>query len=114
MYPQQATYGQSQQYPFVGQMQTAPGQMYADFTQAQQYSSSVALPAISAKPSPVQEGCVGRSCDQSSKENSNSSSDKLKHQIEQDNLAPKPSKASAPYTIQVPFVLYFVFFPSSL
>lgn len=102
IYPQQAIYGQSQQYPYVGQMQTTPGQMYADFAQAQQYSSPVALPAISGKPSPVQEGCVGRSCDQSSKENSDSSSDKAKHQKEQDKLAPKPSKASAPYTIQTP------------
>ena len=106
-YPQQAVYGQSQQYLNVGQMQAQPSPMYADNTQAQQYSNPAVFPTISAKPSPVQEGCVGRSCDQPK-----SQSDKPKKQEQQDKqapAAPKPSKASGPYTIQVPCNLCVLF-----
>lgn len=100
IYPQQPFYGQSQQYPNMGQMQAQPSQMFADFTQTQQYSSPAVFPSLPAKPSPVQEGCVGRTCDQSK-----SQSDRPKKQKEQDKQAPsapKPSKASGPYTIQTP------------
>lgn len=112
-YPQQAVYGQPQQYPYMGQMQSQcvppncqPGQMYNDYAQAQQYASQAGYPAGSApKPSPVQEGCVGRSCDQSKDENKESQSDKPEKQVKQDKqapAAPKPAQASGPYTIQTP------------
>ena len=109
MYPQQAVYGQAQQYPYMGQMQAPcippacqPNQMYADYTQAQQYPGQAAYPAAAAKPSPVQEGCVGRSCDQQKDESK--VSDKPVKQEKQDKPAPeapKPAPASSPYTFQV-------------
>ena len=112
-YPQQAIYGQAQPYPYLGQMSAPctppacqPGQMYAGYTQAQQYPVQAAYPAIGTRPAPVQEGCVGRSCDQPKDENKESQSDKPEKQEKQDKpapAAPKPAQASAPYTFKVQY-----------
>lgn len=111
LYPQQAGYGQSQSHPYMEQMPAPcippacqPGQMHAGYTQAQQYPGQVALPAAAARPLPVNEGCVGRSCDKP-KDDKESQSDKPEKQEKQDKPAPpapKPAQAQAPYTVQTP------------
>lgn len=58
MYPQQPFYGQTQQYPNMGQMQAQPSQMFADFTQTQQYSS----PAVFSITPRETISCAGRMC----------------------------------------------------
>jgi len=117
-YPQQAIYGQAQPYPYLGQMSAPctppacqPGQMYAGYTQAQQYPVQAAYPAIGTRPAPVQEGCVGRSCDQPKDENKESQSDKPEKQEKQDKpapAAPKPAQASSPYTFKTPGATIFM------
>lgn len=108
-YPQ---YGQAQQYPYTGQMPAPcippacqPDQMYAGYSQAQQYPGQAAYPSTAAVTAPVQEGCVGRSCDQPKEETKEPQADKPEKQDKQDKpapAAPKPAQASAPYTFQVP------------
>lgn len=108
LYPQQGAYGQ--QYPYMGQMPSScvppacqPGQMYAGYMPAQPYPgqgvpAQGVYPSVSARPSPVQEGCVGRSCDQEQDE-------KKADKPAKDKPAPappKPAQAPAPYTFQTP------------
>ena len=96
-----------QPYPYMGQMPAPctppacqPGQMYGGYTQPQQYPGQAGFPVAGARPSPVQEGCVGRSCDKPKDDESHSD----KPNEKQDKPAPsppKPAQAPAPYTFQV-------------
>lgn len=114
-YPQQGAYGQ--QYPYMGQMPSPcvppacqPGQMYAGYMPAQPYPGQGGLapgvyPPAAARPSPVQEGCVGRSCDQQDEKKASQSDKPAQNKQEnQDKPAPappKPAEAPHPYTFQV-------------
>ena len=123
LYPQQEAYGQ--QYPYMGQMPSPcvppacqPGQMYAGYMPAQPYPGQGVpapgvFPAAAARPSPVQEGCVGRSCDQEPDEKKAPQSDKpaQNKQENQDKPAPappKPAQAPSPYTFQVQCYFYHI------
>ena len=119
LYPQQGAYGQ--QYPYTGQMPSPcvppacqPGQMYAGYMPAQPYPgqglpAQGVYPSVSARPSPVQEGCVGRSCDQQQDEKKDDKPAKDKPA----SAPPKPAQAPSPYTFQVQcgFVIIIFDFP---
>lgn len=118
LYPQQGAYGQ--QYPYMGQMPSPcvppacqPGQMYAGYMPAQPYPGQGVpapgvYPPVAARPSPVQEGCVGRSCDQArdqdekkAPQSDKPAQDKQENQDKPAPAPPKPAQAPAPYTFQV-------------
>lgn len=112
LYPQQGAYGQ--QYPYMGQMPSPcvppacqPGQMYAGYMPVQPYPGQGVpapgvYPPVAPRPSPVQEGCVGRSCDQEQDEKADKpAKDKPEKQDKPAPAPPKPAQAPSPYTFQV-------------
>lgn len=97
-----------QPYPYMGQIQAPctppacqPGQMYAGYTQPQQYPGQAGFPVAGARPSPMQEGCVGRSCDKPKDDNESHSDKPNEKQDKPAPPPPKPAQAPAPYTFQV-------------
>lgn len=109
LYPQQ--YGK--QYPYAGQMPSPcvppacqPGQ-YPSYMPAQPYpAQGVPAPGVyspvAASTSPVQEGCVGRSCDKKGPQSDKPAEDKQEKQDKPAPPAPKPAQAPSPYTYQTP------------
>ena len=78
-----------------------PGQMYGGYTQPQQYPGQAGFPVAGVRPSPVQEGCVGRSCDKPKDDNESHSDKPNEKQDKPAPPPPKPAQAPAPYTFQV-------------
>lgn len=75
---------------------------YPGYMSPQPYPAAGAFPPAAAGTSPVQEGCVGRSCDK--KEPQSDKPAEEKKEEKQDKPAPpapKPAKAPSPYTFQV-------------
>ncbi|XP_020619537.1 protein transport protein SEC31-like [Orbicella faveolata] len=85
-----------------------PGQMYAGYMPAQPYPGQGVpapgvYPPVAPRPSPVQEGCVGRSCDQEQDEKADKpAKDKPEKQDKPAPAPPKPAQAPSPYTFQTP------------